>query len=49
MGKFMEDVPLRRGGDAEELAGLAILLASDASGYITGQIITQDGGRSAKH
>ena len=49
MGKFMEDVPLRRGADAEELAGLAVLLASDASSYITGQIFTQDGGRSAKH
>lgn len=44
-----EDVPMNRMGEADELAGLAILLASDASSYITGQIFTQDGGRSAKH
>jgi NAD(P)-dependent dehydrogenase (short-subunit alcohol dehydrogenase family) len=44
-----EDIPLNRMGEADELAGLAVLLASDASSYITGQIIVQDGGRSAKH
>ena len=43
------DIQMNRGGEAEELAGLAVLLASDASSFITGQIITQDGGRSAKH
>jgi NAD(P)-dependent dehydrogenase (short-subunit alcohol dehydrogenase family) len=43
------DIPMNRMADADELAGLAILLASDASSYITGQIIVQDGGRSAKH
>jgi NAD(P)-dependent dehydrogenase (short-subunit alcohol dehydrogenase family) len=43
------DIPMNRIADADELAGLAVLLASDASSYITGQIITQDGGRSAKH
>jgi len=47
--RIMEDFPMNRFGDAEELAGLAVLLASDASSYITGQIIAQDGGRSAKH
>ena len=49
MKKTLEDIPLNRMGDAEELAGLAVLLASDASSYITGQIYTQDGGRSIKH
>jgi 3-oxoacyl-[acyl-carrier protein] reductase len=43
------DIPMNRFGDANELAGLAVLLASDASSYITGQIIAQDGGRSIKH
>ncbi|MEE8419313.1 MAG: SDR family NAD(P)-dependent oxidoreductase [Dehalococcoidales bacterium] len=47
--KTMEDIPMNRGGEADELGGLAVLLASDASSYITGQIIAQDGGRSAKH
>ncbi|NLE09720.1 MAG: SDR family oxidoreductase, partial [Dehalococcoidales bacterium] len=49
MKKTMEDIPLGRWGESEELAGLAVFLASDASSYITGQIIAQDGGRSCKH
>lgn len=44
-----EDIPMNRIGEVNEMAGLAVLLASDASSYITGQIIVQDGGRSAKH
>jgi NAD(P)-dependent dehydrogenase (short-subunit alcohol dehydrogenase family) len=47
--KIYADLPLGRFGNAEELAGLAVLLASDASSYITGQIFAQDGGRSIKH
>ncbi len=47
--RTLEDIPMARRGGADELAGLAVLLASDASSYITGQIIVQDGGRSAKH
>jgi len=43
------DIPMNRMAEADELAGLAVLLASDASSYITGQVIAQDGGRSAKH
>jgi NAD(P)-dependent dehydrogenase (short-subunit alcohol dehydrogenase family) len=49
MKKTNEDIPMNRMADADELAGLAVLLASDASSYITGQVIVQDGGRSAKH
>ena len=37
-------IPMGRYGDAEELAGAAILLASDAASYITGQTIIVDGG-----
>jgi NAD(P)-dependent dehydrogenase (short-subunit alcohol dehydrogenase family) len=47
--KIFEDIPMNRFGNPDELAGLAVLLASDASSYITGQIIAQDGGRSVKH
>ncbi len=49
MKKTNEDIPMNRFAEADELAGLAVLLASDASSYITGQVFTQDGGRSAKH
>jgi gluconate 5-dehydrogenase len=49
MRRTSEDIPMNRMAEADELAGLAVLLASDASSYITGQIIVQDGGRSAKH
>jgi NAD(P)-dependent dehydrogenase (short-subunit alcohol dehydrogenase family) len=37
-------IPLGRTGTPEDLAGLAVFLASDASDYITGQIINVDGG-----
>jgi gluconate 5-dehydrogenase len=38
--------PLRRLGGDEDLKGLALLLASDASRHITGQIVAVDGGAS---
>jgi gluconate 5-dehydrogenase len=37
-------VALRRWGKPRELAGLAVLLASEAGSYITGQEIAVDGG-----
>ncbi len=36
--------PMRRFGKAEELIGAAVLLASDAASFITGQCVTVDGG-----
>lgn len=41
--KLLEDIPLKRFGEVEEVANLAYFLASEAD-YITGQIITIDGG-----
>jgi glucose 1-dehydrogenase len=39
-----EHIPMRRAGDADEMAGVACFLASDLAGYITGQTIFVDGG-----
>ena len=36
--------PSRRFGEVEEVAGLAVLLASPSGGYINGQTIAVDGG-----
>lgn len=39
-----ERIPLKRYGEHEELANLAAYLVSDYAGYITGDVITIDGG-----
>lgn len=41
---LIKRVPMRRLGDYESLAGVLLLLASDASSFITGSIIPVDGG-----
>ncbi|KAF8322722.1 NAD(P)-binding protein [Clavulina sp. PMI_390] len=41
--------PLERYGIAEEIASVALFLATDAASYITGQNLAIDGGLSAKH
>ena len=41
------EVPLKRWGDPKDLIGLAVMLASPASDYITGQTIYVDGGWQA--
>ena len=41
--------PLRRGAQAEELANVALFLASDQASYINGQAIAVDGGLSSSH
>ncbi|WP_254782242.1 SDR family NAD(P)-dependent oxidoreductase [Bacillus sp. OK048] len=42
--KIVGKTPMNRLGVADELAGVAILLASDASNYMTGQTVFVDGG-----
>jgi 3-oxoacyl-[acyl-carrier protein] reductase len=40
-------VPLQRLGEAEEVADAVVYLASDSAAYITGQVLTVDGGLTA--
>ncbi len=42
-----EEIPLRRWGEPEDIAGAAIFLASRASAYLTGTVIPVDGGLAA--
>ncbi|MDO8671973.1 MAG: glucose 1-dehydrogenase [Dehalococcoidia bacterium] len=45
--EMIEHVPMGRLGMAGEIKGAAIFLASEASSYITGQVIAIDGGQTA--
>jgi len=42
--KLEQNIPLKRTGKAEEIAGVACFLASPAADYITGQVVCVDGG-----
>lgn len=44
--EYLANIPLRRFGKAEEVAATVSALASDAFSYMTGQIVTLDGGIS---
>ena len=45
--EMIEHVPMGRLGEDKELKGLVVFLASEASSYITGQVIVIDGGFTA--
>ena len=44
--EYLKVIPLRRFGTGEDIANVVCALASDEMSYITGQIITLDGGLS---
>ena len=41
---LLAHVPMKRHGEADELAGPALFLCSEASSFVNGQTITVDGG-----
>ena len=43
--KWLEDIPLGRLGEPDDVTGLVLFLCSDAARYITGQAINIDGGK----
>ena len=44
VNKWIEGIPLKRGGKPEDVANLCLFLSSDLSNFNTGQVINVDGG-----
>lgn len=42
--QWIQEIPLRRGGTAEDVANMTLFLASDLSSYVSGQVINVCGG-----
>lgn len=45
---FRNNIPLGRLGEAEDIAGAALYLASNASNFVTGHVLMVDGGHTAR-
>ena len=44
MAALVADTPLKRFGQPDEVAALAVMLAGDGATYMTGETLTLDGG-----
>jgi gluconate 5-dehydrogenase len=44
--EFLKGIPLNRFGGPDDIKGVALLLASDAGAYITGETLVVDGGQA---
>ena len=47
LNRFIKQIPLGRAGTTDDVAGLAVFLASDAAAYCSGGIYRVDGGYAA--
>ena len=47
LDRFLQQIPLNRVGTSDDIAGLAVYLASDAAAYCTGGVYLIDGGYAA--
>jgi 3-oxoacyl-[acyl-carrier protein] reductase len=43
---YLEGIPMHRWAEATEVAGTYVFLASPDSSYLTGQVLSVDGGRT---
>ncbi len=46
--RILELIPMRRVGDRDDIKAVAVFLASDASAYMTGHVLVDDGGMLAR-
>lgn len=46
MNAYLDKIPLHRLGEVQDIANMVALLVSDSASYLTGQVITLDGGLS---
>jgi NAD(P)-dependent dehydrogenase (short-subunit alcohol dehydrogenase family) len=42
--RFLDQIPMKRAGGEDDVKGVAVFLASEASAYVTGHVLVVDGG-----